>query len=160
MQKDEVLDASFMNCKMLHRFYEEQIADAKERGVLFSLHLKATMMKVSDPIMFGHCVKAYFKDVFAKYAGTFQKLGVDANNGLGDLYKKIATLPEEERKAIEADIKATYEKQPRMAMVDSHKGTLPPEGLRDGVSVSLQSRALAGLLAGWIAGDRIRNVII
>ncbi|CAJ1430327.1 unnamed protein product [Effrenium voratum] len=122
LQKDEVLDASFMNCKMLRSFYEEQIADAKERGVLFSLHLKATMMKVSDPIMFGHCVKAFFKDVFAKYADTFEKLGVNANNGLGDLYKKIAALPDAERQAIEADLKATYETQPRMAMVDSHKG--------------------------------------
>lgn len=122
LQKDEVLDASFINCKMLRRFFEEQIADAKERGVMFSLHLKATMMKVSDPIMFGHCVKAYFKDVFAKYAETFDKIGVNANNGLGDLYKKIASLPDAERQAIEADIKATYDTQPRMAMVDSHKG--------------------------------------
>lgn len=122
LQKDEVLDASFINCKILRRFFEEQIADAKERGVLFSVHLKATMMKVSDPIMFGHCVKAYFKDVFEKHADTFEKLGVNANNGLGDLYKKIATLPAAEKEAIEADIKATYDKQPRMAMVDSHKG--------------------------------------
>ncbi|CAJ1427521.1 unnamed protein product [Effrenium voratum] len=122
LQKDEVLDASFMNCKMLRRFYEEQIAEAKEQGVLFSLHLKATMMKVSDPIMFGHCVKAYFKDVFEKYAATFEKLGVNANNGLGDLYKKIAALPDSEKAQIEADLKATYERQPRMAMVDSHKG--------------------------------------
>jgi len=118
----EVMDASFMNCKMLREFFEREIEDAKAKDVLFSLHLKATMMKVSDPIMFGHCVKAFFKDVFAKYDATFQKLGVDANNGLGDVYKKIATLPEAERKAIEADIQATYARQPKMAMVDSHKG--------------------------------------
>merc|ERR1719450_450794 len=79
-------------------------------------------MKVSDPIMFGHCVKVYFKDVFAKYADTFAKLGVDANNGLGDVYKKISSLPEAERKAIEADIMATYEKRGAMAMVDSNRG--------------------------------------
>jgi isocitrate dehydrogenase len=111
-----------MNCKLLRAFYEQEIADAKAKGVLFSLHLKATMMKISDPIMFGHCVKAYFKDVFEKYASTFEKLGVNANNGLGDVYKKIASLQESERKAIEADLMATYDRQAQMAMVDSHKG--------------------------------------
>merc|ERR1711970_614566 len=97
-----------MNVRLLRKFFEKEIADSKAQGVLFSLHLKATMMKVSDPIMFGHCVKVYFKDVFAKYAATFAKLGVDANNGLGDVYKKIATLPAAERKAIEEDIMKTY----------------------------------------------------
>jgi isocitrate dehydrogenase len=80
------------------------------------------MMKVSDPIMFGHCVKVYFKDVFAKYADTFAKLGVNANNGLGDIYKKIASLPDEEKNAIEADIMATYDKRGKMAMVDGGRG--------------------------------------
>jgi isocitrate dehydrogenase len=122
LKKGEVLDGTFMDSAMLCEFYEEAIQDAKDAGVLFSLHLKATMMKVSDPIMFGHCVKVYFKDVFAKYKGTFAKLGVDANNGLGDVYKKIASLPEAEKKAIEADIVATYEKRGKMAMVDSYKG--------------------------------------
>merc|ERR1711988_1249370 len=122
LKKGEVMDASFMNCQMLREFYEREIEDAKAKGVLFSLHLKATMMKVSDPIMFGHCVKAFYKDVFAKYAATFEKLGVDANNGLGDVYKKIATLPDAEKKAIEDDIMATYTRQPGMAMVDSYKG--------------------------------------
>merc|ERR1719386_591178 len=88
---------------------------------LFSLHLKATMMKVSDPIMFGHCVKVFYKDVFAKYADTFAKLGVDANNGLGDVYKKIASLPEAEKSAIEADIMECYETNGKMAMVDGGK---------------------------------------
>jgi len=120
--KGEVLDGTFMNCKLLRHFYEEQIAEAKEQGVLFSLHLKATMMKVSDPIMFGHCVKAFYKEVFEKHAATFSRIGVDANNGLGDVYKKIASLPEEERKAIEADIKATYDLRGPIAMVDSDKG--------------------------------------
>ena len=122
LQQGEILDASFMNCSMLREFFETQIADAREKDVLFSLHLKATMMKISDPIMFGHCVKAYFKDVFSKHAQTFEKLGVNANNGLGDVYKKIAGLPEAEKAAIEADIMATYAKQGKMAMVDSHRG--------------------------------------
>jgi len=122
LQANEVLDASFMNCRALCDFFEQQIQDAKARGVLFSLHLKATMMKVSDPIMFGHCVKVYFKDVFAKYKDTFAKLGVDPNNGLGDVYKKIAALPAAEKEAIEADILATYEQRGPMAMVDSDRG--------------------------------------
>ena len=122
LQQGEILDASFMNCSMLREFFESQIADAREKDVLFSLHLKATMMKISDPIMFGHCVKAYFKDVFSKHAQTFEKLGVNANNGLGDVYKKIAGLPDAEKAAIEADILETYAKQGKMAMVDSHRG--------------------------------------
>jgi len=122
MQKGDVIDVTFMNCKLLRDFYEDCIQEAKEKGVLFSLHLKATMMKTSDPIMFGHCVKVFFKDVFAKYADTFAKLGVNANNGLGDVYKKIASLPEAEKQAIEADIMATYEKRGAMAMVDGGKG--------------------------------------
>jgi isocitrate dehydrogenase len=122
LQKGDVIDSSYMDCRLLCDFYEDCINEAKEKGVLFSLHLKATMMKVSDPIMFGHCVKVYFKDVFAKYADTFAKLGVNANNGLGDVYKKIAALPEAEKKAIEADIMATYEKRGAMAMVDGGRG--------------------------------------
>jgi isocitrate dehydrogenase len=119
LQKGDVLDATYMDVKLLQAYYEDCIQEAKERDILFSLHLKATMMKVSDPIMFGHCVKVYFKEVFAKYAETFAKLGVNANNGLGDLFKKISTLPAEEKKAIEDDIKATYGK---MAMVDGGRG--------------------------------------
>merc|ERR1719428_972006 len=121
-QAGEVIDASYMDCKLLSDFYEQCIQEAKEQDVLFSLHLKATMMKVSDPIMFGHCVKVYFKDVFSKYKETFEKLGVNVNNGLGDIYKKIASLPEAEKKAIEDDIMATYGKRGKMAMVDSAKG--------------------------------------
>jgi len=122
MQKGDVIDVTFMNTKLLCDFYEECIQEAQKKGILFSLHLKATMMKTSDPIMFGHCVKVYFKDVFAKYAETFAKLGVNANNGLGDLYKKIASLPDGEKNAIEADIMATYEKRGAVAMVDGGKG--------------------------------------
>ena len=118
----EVIDATTMSAKALRAFYAEQIADAKARGVLFSLHLKATMMKVSDPIMFGHCVSVYFADLLAKHGETFRKLGVNFNNGFGDLVAKIATLPEAERKQIEADIQAVYAKQPGLAMVNSDKG--------------------------------------
>ena len=117
----EVLDGTFLNTALLQKFYEECIEEAKELDVLFSLHLKATMMKVSDPIMFGHCVKAYYKDVMAKYKDTFSKLGVNVNNGLGDIYKRIASLPEAEKKAIEDDIMATYNGR-KMAMVDSNRG--------------------------------------
>jgi len=122
MQKGDVIDVTFMNCQLLCQFYEDCIQEAKELGIMFSLHLKATMMKTSDPIMFGHCVKVFFKDVFAKYADTFAKLGVNVNNGLGDVYKKIAVLPDAEKKAIEDDIMATYEKRGPVAMVDGGKG--------------------------------------
>lgn len=120
--KGEVLDATFMSVSALRTFIEEQIAEAKANGILFSIHLKATMMKVSDPIMFGHVVAVYFKDVFAKHAATFEKLGVNPDLGLGDLYLKIKTLPEAQCKEIEADIQATYKTRPPLAMVDSAKG--------------------------------------
>lgn len=118
----EVIDASSMSKNALRSFLAEQIADSKAKGVLCSLHLKATMMKVSDPIIFGHAVTVYYADVFEKYADTFKALGVDANNGLGDVYSKIASLPDAERAAIEADLAAVYESQPALAMVDSDKG--------------------------------------
>ncbi len=122
LQAGEVIDATFMSSRALRQFLEEQIEDAKKQGVLFSLHMKATMMKVSDPKIFGHAVYVFFKDVFEKHKATFEKLGVDADNGLGDLYAKIKTLPDDQRAAIEADIKAVYEKRPAMAMVNSDKG--------------------------------------
>ena len=118
----EIVDATFMSREALVSFLEREIEDARAKGVLFSLHLKATMMKVSDPILFGHAVRAYFKPVFAKHAATFEKLGVDADNGFGDVLAKIATLPEPERTAIEADIAAVYERGPGLAMVDSDRG--------------------------------------
>ncbi|HEU5360621.1 MAG TPA: NADP-dependent isocitrate dehydrogenase, partial [Candidatus Deferrimicrobiaceae bacterium] len=118
----EVIDASVMNVRALRKFYEEQIEDAKKNDVLFSLHLKCTMMKVSDPIMFGHCVSAFYKDVFEKHAAAFKELGVNPNNGLGDLYAKIQKLPEAKRKEIEADLQEVYKKRPRLAMVDSDRG--------------------------------------
>ena len=119
----EVIDASAMSCRALRKFYAEQIEEAKkEPNVLLSLHLKATMMKISDPIMFGHAVTVYFKDVFEKHATTIKELNVNVNNGFGDLLAKIATLPEAQRAEIEADIQACYKKQPQLAMVNSDKG--------------------------------------
>ncbi len=122
LQAGEVLDATFMSVKALRKFLEEQIEDAKKQGVLFSLHMKATMMKISDPKIFGHGVTVYYKDVFEKHGETFKKLGVDPDNGLGDVYAKIKSLPDDQRKAIEADIQAVYQKRPPMAMVNSDKG--------------------------------------
>ena len=122
LQAGEVLDATFMSKRALMAFLREQIADAAKRDVLFSLHLKATMMKVSDPIIFGHCVRAYFENVFTKHAATLERLGADPNNGVGDVLARIATLPEEERAAIEADVRAAYEHGPAVAMVDSDRG--------------------------------------
>ena len=122
LQAGEVLDATFMSVKALRKFLEEQIEDAKAKGILWSLHMKATMMKVSDPKIFGHAVTVFYKDVFEKHGETFKKLGVDPDNGLGDVYAKIKSLPDEQRKAIEADIQAVYQKRPPMAMVNSDKG--------------------------------------
>ncbi|MEI7694875.1 MAG: NADP-dependent isocitrate dehydrogenase [Chlorobium sp.] len=118
----EIIDTSVMNVRSLRKFYDDQIADAKATGVLLSLHLKATMMKVSDPIMFGHAVTVFYKDVFEKHAATIKELGVNVNNGLGDLYAKIQKLPDAGRAEIEADIQAVYATRPALAMVDSDKG--------------------------------------
>ena len=120
--KGEILSATFMSKKALRKFYADQIEDAKKSGILLSLHLKATMMKISDPIMFGHAVTVFYKDVFDKHGATLKELGVNPNLGLGELYKKIQALPEAKRAEIEADIKAVYAKQPALAMVDSDKG--------------------------------------
>jgi len=118
----EVLDGTFMSKKALVAFLEEQVEDAREKDVLFSLHMKATMMKVSDPIIFGHCVRVFFRDVFEKYADLFQELGVEPNNGFGDVLAKIADLPEEQRKPIEEDIRKVLDEGPSIAMVDSDRG--------------------------------------
>ena len=118
----EVLDATFMSVKSFRSFIADSIAEAKEKNILWSIHLKATMMKVSDPIMFGHAVEVFFKDVFAKYGAEFKEIGVSANLGLGDLYKKLTKLPADKKAEIEAAIMAVYPTQPAMAMVDSDKG--------------------------------------
>jgi isocitrate dehydrogenase len=122
LKAGEIFDATFMSKNALGAFYAQQIFRAKKEGILFSLHLKATMMKVSDPIMFGLCVRVFFKDLFTKHAATLAKLGVDLNNGFGDLVEKIATLPAAEKAAIEADIAAVFAARPAVAMVNSDKG--------------------------------------
>ncbi|AEP30242.1 NADP-dependent isocitrate dehydrogenase [Brumicola nitratireducens] len=118
----EVIDASVMSKNALVSFFDKEIEAAKEQDVLLSLHMKATMMKVSDPVIFGHAVEVFYKDVFAKHGDTFAKLGVDVKNGLGDVYDKISSLPADEKAEIEADIQAVYGTRPDMAMVDSDRG--------------------------------------
>jgi len=122
LKAGEILDATVLRKAALVAFLEKQIARAKADGVLFSVHLKATMMKVSDPIIFGHVVRVFFKDLLAKHAATFAALGVDLNNGFGDLLAKIATLPADQKAAIEADITAAYAAGPALAMVNSDNG--------------------------------------
>ena len=122
LQAGEVIDAACMSAQALREFLEAEIQDANKQDVLMSLHMKATMMKVSDPIIFGHAVKVYYRDVFEKYSEQFAELGVDANNGIGDVYVKIQSLTDEERTAIEADLQAVYSTRPDMAMVDSDRG--------------------------------------
>ncbi len=122
MDAGDVVDATVMRRKELRDFIKQSIAEAKKQGVLLSLHMKATMMKVSDPIIFGHGVTVFFADVFEKHADTFKKIGVNANNGLGDVYAKIKSLPDAQQKEIEADIQACIKNGPDLAMVDSDKG--------------------------------------
>lgn len=122
LQAKEVIDAAVMSTQALREFFEAQMQEAKANGVMLSLHLKATMMKVSDPVMFGHAVTVYFKDVFEKYADLFAELGVDATNGLGDVYAKIEELPTAQKEEIEAAIMAVYSTRPSLAMVDSDRG--------------------------------------
>jgi len=122
LDKGAVVDATKMSVKALRQFMKDSIQRAKDEGVLFSLHMKATMMKVSDPIIFGHCVSVFFEEAFEKHAATFKEIGVNPNNGLGDVYTKIKGLPEDKQKEIEADIKACLDNGPEMAMVDSDKG--------------------------------------
>ncbi|MEC9004452.1 MAG: NADP-dependent isocitrate dehydrogenase [Planctomycetota bacterium] len=122
LQAGEVIDASVMSCQALRAFLAREIEDAREQDVLLSLHLKATMMKVSDPIIFGHAVSVFFQDVFEKHGATLEELGVDPNNGMGDLLAKLEGLSDEQQAEIRADIDAVYAQRPRLAMVDSDKG--------------------------------------
>lgn len=122
LQKDEIIDSMYMSKKALCDFYEEQMEDARETGVMLSLHVKATMMKVSHPIVFGHAVRIFYKDAFEKHADLFEKLGVNPNNGLSSVYDKISSLPTSLREDIEEDLHACHEHRPELAMVDSKKG--------------------------------------
>jgi len=120
LEAGEVIDASRLNINQLNQFFEKEMKDCKEKNLMMSLHMKATMMKVSDPIVFGHCVKVFYKDVFNKHAALFKELGVNVNNGLGDIYDKIKGHPSQAE--VEADIAAVYHSRPGLAMVDSNKG--------------------------------------
>ncbi|HRY87383.1 MAG TPA: NADP-dependent isocitrate dehydrogenase [Rubrivivax sp.] len=122
LQAGEVIDSMFMSKKALLAFYEREIEDARKYGVMFSLHVKATMMKVSHPIVFGHCVRIFYKEAFAKHGKLFDSLGINVNNGMVDLYTKIAKLPESQREEIMEDLHACHEHRPELAMVDSAKG--------------------------------------
>jgi isocitrate dehydrogenase len=122
LQKDEVIDLMFMSKKELCEFYEREMDDCRDAGILFSLHVKATMMKVSHPIVFGHAVKIYYKDAFEKHGKLFDELGINVNNGMANLYEKISTLSSAQREEIERDLHACQENRPRLAMVDSSKG--------------------------------------
>ncbi|MBZ0097901.1 MAG: NADP-dependent isocitrate dehydrogenase, partial [Taibaiella sp.] len=118
----EVIDSTVMNVAALRKFYAEQIEEARKDGVLLSLHLKATMMKVSDPIMFGHCVSVYYKEALEKHADVLREIGANVNNGLADVLEKLVKLPADKKTEIEADINKVYENQPALAMVDSRYG--------------------------------------
>ncbi|MEQ6887876.1 NADP-dependent isocitrate dehydrogenase [Halomonas sp. CS7] len=122
LQEGEVIDSMFMSKKALLEFYEREIEDARQTGVMFSLHVKATMMKVSHPIVFGHCVKIFYKDAFEKHGELFEELGVDVNNGIANLYEKIDTLPETQREEVIRDLHACHDQRPELAMVDSARG--------------------------------------
>ncbi len=122
LEAGEIIDGTYLSKDALVSFLEEQVAEARDQGVLFSVHLKATMMKVSDPILFGHAVHACFGELFTRHAAVFDELGVNPNNGMGDLLQRIASLPTDQRAAMEADIQAAYERGPDLAMVDSDKG--------------------------------------
>ena len=122
LEANEVIDSAVMSCSALREFFEAEMQDAKAKGVMLSLHLKATMMKVSDPVMFGHAVTVYYKEVFEKYADLFEELGVEETNGLGDVYAKIKGLPSAQKEEIEAAIMAVYATRPNLAMVDSDRG--------------------------------------
>jgi isocitrate dehydrogenase len=122
LQAAEVIDSMFMSKKALCAFYEKEIEDCRESGILFSLHVKATMMKVSHPIVFGHCVKIFYKEAFEKHGKLFDQLGVNVNNGMANLYEKIETLPASQREEIIRDLHKCQEHRPRLAMVDSAKG--------------------------------------
>ena len=122
LKDGEIIDSMFMSKKALCEFYEREIEDAQKYGVLFSLHVKATMMKVSHPIVFGHCVKIFYKDAFAKHAKLFEELGVNVNNGMVNLYDKLKTLPDSQREEVMRDLHACLEHRPELAMVDSANG--------------------------------------
>src|SRR5213592_1252137 len=159
LQTGEIIDAAVMSRKALCAFFAEQIEDAKKQGVLFSLHVKATMMKIADPIVFGHVVSVFFADVIEKHAATLKRLGVNPDNGVADMLARIETLPEAEKAAIKADIQATYAKQPGLAMVNSDRGItglhVPSDVIID-ASMPAMIRESGRM---WGADGKLRDVI-
>jgi isocitrate dehydrogenase len=155
----EIIDATIMSAKALQEFYAKAIAEAKEKDILLSLHLKATMMKVSDPIMFGFAVKVFFKDLIAKHGALFDELGVNFNNGLGDLYSKLENVDAAKKAEIEADIAAVYAKQPRLAMVNSAKGTTNLHVPSDVIIDASMPAMLKGGGKMWNAQDKEEDTL-
>jgi isocitrate dehydrogenase len=154
----EVIDSMFMSKKALEAFYEQEIEDARKTGVMFSLHVKATMMKVSHPIVFGHCVKIFYKDAFAKHGDLFKELGVNVNNGMADLYNKIATLPQSKQDEIKRDLHACHEHRPELAMVDSAKGITNFHSPNDIIVDASMPAMIRNGGKMWDANGRLKDV--
>ncbi|MDQ7999769.1 MAG: NADP-dependent isocitrate dehydrogenase [Pseudomonadota bacterium] len=154
----EVIDSMFMSKKALLEFYEKEIEDAHKTGVMFSLHVKATMMKVSHPIVFGHCVRIFYKDAFAKHAKLFDELGVNVNNGMVDLYNKIATLPSAKQDEIKRDLHACHENRPELAMVDSAKGITNFHSPNDIIVDASMPAMIRNGGKMWDANGRLKDV--
>ena len=154
----EVIDSMFMSKKALLEFYEKEIEDARKTGVMFSLHVKATMMKVSHPIVFGHCVKIFYKDAFEKHAKLFEELGINVNNGMVDLYTKIATLPQSKQDEIKRDLHACHEHRPELAMVDSAKGITNFHSPNDIIVDASMPAMIRNGGKMWDANGRLKDV--
>ncbi|MDP3321929.1 MAG: NADP-dependent isocitrate dehydrogenase [Hydrogenophaga sp.] len=154
----EVIDSMFMSKKALEAFYEKEIEDARQTGVMFSLHVKATMMKVSHPIVFGHCVKIFYKEAFEKHAKLFEELGVNVNNGMADLYGKIATLPQSKQDEIKRDLHACHEHRPELAMVDSAKGITNFHSPNDVIVDASMPAMIRNGGKMWDANGRLKDV--
>lgn len=155
----EVIDATVMSCQKLKAFFEESMQKAKDENILLSLHLKATMMKVSDPIMFGHAVDVYYKDVFTKHNDLFKELGVNTRNGLGDVYAKISSLDDDLRQQIEDDIQAVYDSRPALAMVNSDKGITNLHVPSDVIVDASMPAALRSSGQMWNANNELQDTI-
>src|SRR6187402_2796495 len=154
----EIIDSMFMSKKALLEFYEKEIEDARKTGVMFSLHVKATMMKVSHPIVFGHCVKIFYKEAFEKHAKLFEELGVNVNNGMVDLYNKIGTLPQSKQDEIKRDLHACHEGRPELAMVDSAKGITNFHSPNDIIVDASMPAAIRNGGKMWGADGRLKDV--
>jgi isocitrate dehydrogenase len=154
----EVIDSMFMSKKALCEFYEREIEDARKTGVMFSLHVKATMMKVSHPIVFGHCVKIFYKEAFAKHGDLFKELGVNVNNGMADLYAKITSLPQSKQDEIKRDLHACHENRPELAMVDSAKGITNFHSPNDVIVDASMPAMIRNGGKMWDANGRLKDV--